>query len=182
MPVGAVTSYTFSNVTANHNIAASFKTASTASYTISATAYANGSISPSGTTTVAAGGSKIYTITPGSAGYQVSAVSVDGVSVGAVKSYTFSNVTSNHTISVSFKTASTTSYSISATAYANGSISPSGTTTVAAGGSRTYTITPAAGYKISALKVDGVSVTKVTSYTFSKVTANHTIAVSFTNI
>jgi len=176
--VGAVASYTFSNVTANHTIAVSFKAITTTSYTITATAYANGNISPSGSTAVASGGSKTYTITP-AAGYQVSAVVVDGVSAGLVTSYTFSNVTANHTIAVSFKVITTTSYTITATAYANGSISPSGSTAMASGGSKTYTITPAAGYRVSAVVVDGVPVGLVTSYTFSNVTANHTIAVSF---
>jgi len=176
--VGAVSSYTFSNVTANHTIAATFAANATTSYTVTATAYANGSISPSGATTVASGGSKTYTITPAS-GYVVSVVKVDGVSVGAVTSYTFSDVTANHTIAVSFMASSTKSYTITATAYANGSISPSGTTTVASGGSKTYAITPASGYKVSAVKIDGVSISQVTSYTFSDVTANHTIAVSF---
>ncbi len=43
----------------------------------------------------------IYTITP-SSGYAVSDVQVDGSSVGAVSTYTFSNVTVNHTISATF--------------------------------------------------------------------------------
>ncbi|NLW64707.1 MAG: SH3 domain-containing protein [Clostridiales bacterium] len=71
-------------------------------YSITAKAGANGSISPSGTTGVIQSGSKAYSITPNS-GYAVSDVIVDGVSVGAVKSYTFSNVTSNHSISASFR-------------------------------------------------------------------------------
>jgi hypothetical protein len=153
-----------------------------ASYSISASAGTGGSISPAGTATVASGGTQTYAITPAT-GYQVSAVTVDGVLIGAVSSYTFSNVTANHTIAVSFTAVtSTTSYTITATAYSNGSISPAGTTTMASGGSKTYTITPAAGYQIAALKVDGKAVGKApwpTSYTFSNVTANHTIVVSF---
>jgi hypothetical protein len=40
-------------------------------------------------------------------GYTVADVKVDGVSVGAVPYYIFSNVNANHTISVSFRGAST---------------------------------------------------------------------------
>ena len=152
---------------------------SAALYTLTASAGSGGSISPAGDVVISRGESQTYTITPAT-GYKVAGVTVDGVSVGAVTSYTFSNVAANHTIVASFTTAtSTASYSITATAYANGSISPAGTTTVASGGSKTYTITPAAGYKISVVKVDGVSIGTPTSYTFSNVTANHSIAVSF---
>jgi hypothetical protein len=82
-------------------------------------------------------------------------------------------------VSVTSAPATVASYTISAKAYANGSISPSGTTTVTAGSSKTYTITPARGYRVAAVKIDGVSTAHVTSYTFQNVTANHTIAVSF---
>ena len=71
-------------------------------YTISATANSGGSISPTENSSVLATGSKVYSITP-SSGYAISNVLVDGVSVGAVSSYTFSNVNANHTISASFK-------------------------------------------------------------------------------
>ena len=60
-----------------------------------------------------------------------------------------------------------------------GSISPSGTVHVDAGTSLTFTITPNAGYSISDVLVDGVSVGAVPSYTFSNIQANHTIAASF---
>ena len=124
------------------------------------------------------GGSQTYAITP-AAGYEVSSVKVNGVSVGAVTSYTFSNVTADQTIEASFKTATVASYSIAATAYSNGTISPAGTTTVTSGGSQTYAITPAAGFKVSTVKVDGISVGAVTSYTFINVKADHSIAANF---
>ena len=47
------------------------------------------------------------------------------------------------------------------------------------GKSRTFTITPDAGRFISDVKVDGTSVGTPTTYTFSKVTENHTIEVTF---
>lgn len=73
----------------------------TPSHTITASAGTGGSISPSGSVPVQDGGSQTFTITPNS-GYAISNVLVDGQSVGAVRSYTFSNVRSNHTISASF--------------------------------------------------------------------------------
>ncbi|HWR73107.1 MAG TPA: fibronectin type III domain-containing protein, partial [Nitrospirota bacterium] len=70
-------------------------------YAISATAGTGGSITPSGSVSVNQGASQTFTITP-NAGYMLSSVLVDGVSVGAVSIYTFTNVTTNHTISASF--------------------------------------------------------------------------------
>lgn len=70
-------------------------------HTIKATAGANGSISPSGWTSVREGWDQTFTITPDK-GYAVAKVLVDGKSVGAVKSYTFKNVTKDHTIEAIF--------------------------------------------------------------------------------
>ena len=66
-------------------------------HTIRASAGVNGTISPAGWTSVGEGGEQTFTITP-DAGYAVAKVLVDGRSVGAVTSYTFRNVTQDHTI------------------------------------------------------------------------------------
>ena len=62
----------------------------------------NGSISPSGEVSVTQGSSKTFTITPNS-GYRIVDVKVDGRSVGAKFRYTIEKITSDHTISASFK-------------------------------------------------------------------------------
>ena len=72
------------------------------SFTISASGGQGGFISPAGTSAISAGGSRTFTITP-SSGYTVSSVRVDGANCGAVTTYTFTNVTTNHTIRASFK-------------------------------------------------------------------------------
>ncbi len=69
--------------------------------TIAASAGANGTISPSGTVLVTYGSNQTFDIGP-AAGYHVADVVVDGVSQGAITTYTFLNVTSNHTISATF--------------------------------------------------------------------------------
>ena len=70
-------------------------------YTIKATAGAGGSISPSGNVSVREGGDQTFTIAPDK-GYAVANVKIDGKSIGAVKSYTFENVSSPHTIEAIF--------------------------------------------------------------------------------
>ena len=85
-------------------------------HTIAASAGANGSISPSGSVTVSHGSNRTFTISAGT-NYHVQYVLVNGVSVGAVTSYTFTNVTQNHTIQASF---AINTHTITATAGANG--------------------------------------------------------------
>ena len=70
-------------------------------HTITATAGTGGSISPSGAVTVNYGSDQSFTITPDT-GYHVANVLVDGFSVGAITTYTFTNVAANHTIEASF--------------------------------------------------------------------------------
>lgn len=72
-----------------------------------------------------------------------------------------------------------TYYSITASAGAGGSISPNGSTSVASGSSTTYTITAKTGYKIADVKVDGSSIGGASTYTFSSITASHTISATF---
>ena len=73
-------------------------------------------------------------------------------------------------------------YRISASAGTGGSISPNGHSLINAGDSKTYAITPASGYRIKDVQVDGKSVGTPTSYTFSNVQGDHTIAASFQKV
>ncbi|MBF0103481.1 MAG: InlB B-repeat-containing protein, partial [Desulfobacterales bacterium] len=154
--VGAVSSYTFNNVTSNQSIAATFS---------QKTAGSGGTISPSGSLSVNHAGNQTYTITANT-GYRITDVTVDGSSVGAVSTFTFSNVIANHTISATF---SAGSYTITATAGSGGTISPSGSVSVTHGGNQTFSITPNSGYQITNVTVDGNSVGMVSTYTFSNV-------------
>ena len=63
-----------------------------------------GKISPEGTVKVVSGGNQTFTITPDS-GYQIDNVKVDGYTQDAISSYTFDNVSRNHSISASFASA-----------------------------------------------------------------------------
>ena len=91
--------FTFSDVRRNHSIAASF------ACTIAAVAGFGGTISPCGDVMANYDDSLAFSITP-IQGYSVASVVVNGKDVGAKDSFTFSKVTSSHTISVTFKGAS----------------------------------------------------------------------------
>lgn len=89
--------YSFT-VTNSRNLVANF-TQST--YTIQASAGAYGTITPSGPVTVAHGANQMFSMIP-DADYEIQEVYIDGNPVGALTSYTFTNVTANHYIHVSF--------------------------------------------------------------------------------
>ena len=181
--------YTFTNVTANHTIAAAF---AINNYIITATAGDNGTITPA-QVSVNHGASQEFTITANE-GFRIASVMVDeteDVTAQLVEDvYTFVNVTANHTIAATFEAIPVTTYTITATAGENGTITPA-EVTVNNGGSADFTITPATGYRIAAVVVDAETenAANVTNdvvagdeaffYTFTNVTANHTIHVTF---
>ncbi|MFH0796948.1 MAG: M4 family metallopeptidase [Candidatus Omnitrophota bacterium] len=82
---------------------------------------------------------------------------------------------------VSFSSPGTTLYTIAATAGDGGSISPSGAVLVPADATSTFAITPSSGYHIEDILVDDSSVDTATSYTFTEVSSDHTISVTFDN-
>lgn len=75
-----------------------------------------------------------------------------------------------------------TTYNITAIADAHGSISPSGSLTVARGASRTFVVVPDPGYTISDLIVDNFSVGALSSYSFTNITSSHSIRATFAQI
>jgi hypothetical protein len=75
-----------------------------ASYTISTVVEGGGSIS--GPTTAKEGESVTLTFTPND-GYIISNVTIDSVAKGAISSYTFNNITENHTVVVTFVSSGT---------------------------------------------------------------------------
>ncbi|MFY0626747.1 MAG: T9SS type A sorting domain-containing protein [Reichenbachiella sp.] len=97
--IGSKTTYTFSDVSANHKIEVVFEEIL---YSVVATAGINGQISPDGTSSVKEGDDMTYSIIPDE-GYLISDVLVNNISVGVVDSYTFENVTENQFIAAYFE-------------------------------------------------------------------------------
>ena len=144
-------------------------------FTITASAAAYGAIAPSGAVTVNAGSSQSFIVTA-DPWYHVADVVVDGGSVGAVATYTFDNVSGDHTIVASF---AVDTFTVTASAGGHGTITPSGAVSANAGDGLFFNIAPDAGYHVADVLVDGVSVGAVTSYGFKAVFADHVIAATF---
>jgi lysophospholipase L1-like esterase len=143
---------------------------------IAASAGGNGSIDPSGSVPVTLDGNQTFNIVPNE-GYHIVDVLVDGLSQGAISSYTFTGVVGNHTIEASF---ASNAYAITVSTGANGSIVPIGPTVlVNHGDSQQFMMTPVAGYHVATLTIDGVRVNPASTHTFSGVTSSHTITATF---
>lgn len=158
------------------------KGAVTIRYTIKATAGEHGTISPSGTISLYSGESQSFTFSPDD-GFQVSKILIDGTALkgsdlaNAINyGYTFSNVTSSHTISVTFDTVT---YKISIIQTDNGVIS-GGKNSYIYGENATFTITPLKGFHVEYLLIDNEKHTlSLNEYTFVNITENHTISACF---
>ncbi|MCQ2263552.1 MAG: T9SS type A sorting domain-containing protein, partial [Bacteroidales bacterium] len=148
-------------------------------FSVVAAVQGNGSITPSDTSWVVCGNDQTYIFTP-DAGWFVQELFIDGQSMGTPTSdsYTFYNVSDNHTIEVVF---AVNEYIITSSVEPinAGQINPYGTHFYAYGDTVTYNIMPFPNYRIADVLVDGVSVGAVSSYVFEFVDDNHTIVAYF---
>ncbi len=144
-------------------------------YIIQATASEGGILEPGGDVKVFYTHNQHFSVIPND-GHYIADVKVDDISIGAKDSYTFVNVTKNHTIHAEFDVLY---FTITATAGEHGTIEPAGETTLPYGSSQTYVITPDQGYVVSALVVDGEYLNPDTSYTFDHIADDHAIHVEF---
>jgi hypothetical protein len=182
-PQGALTEYTFTNVTTSHNIGAFF--IPTNVYSIFASADGNGGIDPFGEVFVTKGADQEFTITPSTSldVYKIKDVVVDGISQGPLSTYTFENVTAKHTIKAFFELDKNT-YRIDASVFpsfpsSGGTISPAGEVFVPKGGKQKFVIMPNLGFKRDGVSIDGVLAGNLTEYTFTNVTKHHYIVAFF---
>lgn len=183
-----VTAYDTSGIESDPSNEAVYNSAGSCSYSISPTSASIGTSGGSGTVSVTtqsncswttAAGASWVTITSGASGTGSGVIKYSvAANTGASRTAVSTIAGKGFTISQSGTQART--YTISSSAGTGGSISPLGSTSVASGTSKSFTITPNSGYKISNVTVDGTSVGAVSSYTFSNIIANHTIAATFT--
>ena len=145
-------------------------------HAVSASAGAGGSIEPSGISLVGDGEDQTFIIAPDDC-HHISDIIVDGASVGTPSSYTFNSIDTGHTIEAVFEF---NSYDVVAEAGAGGGISPNGTLGIDCGSDQTFYITPAGGYSVQNVWVDGSAVGAVTEYTFHDVNTTHSIIALFT--
>ncbi len=163
---------TVKNVRAAQTITANF---AINTYTVTPSVFGgNGTISPIAPQTVDYNTTTSFTLSPSTGYAAVMGGTCSGTLVG--NTYTTNAVTANCTVIASFSLNTNT---ITASAGANGSISPAGSVEVNYGANQTFTITPSANYRVANVLVDSASVGAKTSYTFTNVTAAHTISASF---
>ncbi len=168
---GGDCSGTATSTTITVNAAKSCTASFSAVYTVSTSAGANGSISP-GAATVTSGGTASFSVTPDS-GYEIDSISGCGGTLSGT-TYTTGTISSNCTITVSF---AISTYTVSASAGANGSISPA-SAVVAHGSTTSFTVTPDDGYKVASVSGCGGTLSGNT-YTTGPITGDCTVSASF---
>ncbi|MCX6063129.1 MAG: InlB B-repeat-containing protein, partial [Caldiserica bacterium] len=170
--VGAVPSYSFTNVTANHTIAVSF---SINTYTLTYTAGANGTVTGTSPQTVNQGASGTTVTATPNVGYHFVSWSDNNSTTAAARTDTAVTANVNATATFAVDT-----FTVTASAGADGAMDPSGSVSVNYGSTQSFTINPSTGYHVSSVLVDGApAALTAAAYTFTNVTAAHTIAASF---
>lgn len=173
-------SYTFPPVAANHALVVTFATDHR--YAVTAVPQtAGGTVTPLGTTWVPLGGSLTVAVVP-DPNHHVDRVTIDGAAVRPATSYTFGYVSSAHRLQASFALdAYTVTPSVVNGLLGHGTVSPGTARTCVWGSTPTFRFTPASGYAVFDVRVDGVQIlpTPRASYTFAPLTGPHTISVRF---
>jgi hypothetical protein len=186
--------YTFTNVVQNHKMYVVYK--KKGPFTITGVVIPDGKILPRNPVTVECGEDQSVTITPNDC-WEIEWVDIDGKKIDMAANpnfkmldpktgearYTFKKVMEDHTITVKFKKKK---YEIAAAvivppgaAGPGGTIAPAGKVSVDCGADQAFTMTPAPGFQVKSVVVDGASVGGPVIYTFRNVRADHTIGVIF---
>lgn len=169
-------SINLSNITANREIKACF---SQTVFSVNVKASPDNCGAVSGSGNYQKGTDVLITAKPAE-GYNFVCWTVNNNIVSYDSSCTIKNISQDYVLVANFEPKKVVNYEISATvASGSGSISPAGVTKVSEGGSQVICFSPAEGYEIIAVAVDGKQVGAVSSYSFSNVKANHVIAVAF---
>jgi len=160
-------------VTGNITVTASF---AINTLTIQVSKTGDGQVSPLGTQSVDWGSNTTFTFTPGS-GKRVGNVLVDGVPLGPLPSYTFSNIQASHVLSVVFDTAGR--LTVAGVPSALGSVAPK-QSFVVPGACHLVYITPNRGHHVTDILINGVSLGIATTvYTIPSVNIDSLVTATF---
>ena len=180
--------YTFTNVTEDHTIAATFEAVPVTTYTITGTVIGgHGSIVPDGSVDVAAGETYEVRFIPDE-NYAIDTVKdngflrypVEGTGYIFDNVYTLTNVSENHEIIVVYKD-TRTYYNIHVEVEtAGGDVTPRDTSVVG-GSDVTINVMPLDGYRISRLEIDGniLNNCETNEISFRDVQTDHNIKIAF---
>jgi len=171
------TSYTFTDIAANHSIAASFQSRQFIVKTVSGP---NGSVEPSGDIALN-WGDQFILIVEAASGYAVDKVLLDNqpVTLTAGYYYTLSNIVANHDFSVTFKRV----HQIAAIVSGNGHAEPSGIVLVEKNQNQSFELLPDYGHQLNKLQIDDAYVSlNDLFYTFEKINEDHQLIATFTPI
>ncbi|MBF0451444.1 MAG: tandem-95 repeat protein [Candidatus Magnetomorum sp.] len=166
--------YTFTTITSNHTIAATFQSQK---YSIHAEAGAYGTVQPSGDIAVNWGESTIFIVEPIS-GYAVDQVLLDNQPVSLIAGYyyTLTNISANHTFAVTFKRV----YQIAVISGSNGQVSPSGRVLVEKNHDQSFELIPDDRFELDRLQIDDTYVdTEGLAYTFVSVVHDHQLIATY---
>ena len=167
--------YTFT-VTGSRNLVANFQ-AQPQQYNISVSANPSNGGSVSGGGTYSQGTTCTVRATANN-GFLFTNWTENGTQVSTNATYSFT-VTNNRNLVAHF---AQSTYTIHASAGANGTITPSGAITVTHGASQSFAMIPDNDFMVQDVYIDGNSVGSMTSYTFTNVTADHYIHVTFVQL
>ena len=169
------TTYTTATITGACSVDVTF---SLNSYTITPSAGTNGSISPNSPQTVNYGETAMFTVTPDN-GYSAAIGAGDtcgGTLTG--NTYTTATITGDCAVDIVFALIPPTTYNVTPSAGANGSISPNAPVSVTSGSTTSFTVTPDSGYSASVGGTCGGTLVG-NNYTTNAITGDCTVDATF---
>ncbi len=167
-------------VTDNHGCMGSGNTGSVSVITNNAdvSVTSNTSVCSGSSTTLTASGCTTYNWNPGT-GISPTTGSTVTANPSATTTYTVTGFVGNCSKKATVTVSVLPTYSVTASAGSNGTISSPGTTNVCSGSTMTYTVTPTSGYHIVDVQVDGTSIGNTPPFVVTNVTTTHTVTATF---
>lgn len=198
-PVPIRMSYLFPAIDRDHTVTVSFRPDKASpppagadplhpgvTFQVCASAGQGGVIRPAGMIEVISGANLSFSIVP-DFGYRNGNLSLDGRPRESGRSYTLTNISSNHTVHAIFLP---NHYSVTASAGTGGTIQPAGLLMLSHGANQTFVITPGAGYCVHTVSIDGKEdaqpalgdYSRALTISLCNITSDHRISAEFSPI